>query len=289
MDVFISYAREDRAHAEHIAHGLSALGLEPFWDTDIPPGQTWADYIEAKLAACKAAIVLWSAHSVKSQWVREEARIARDRSQLIPVLLEQVQPPFGFGEVQAADLTGWTGDYNDPRWVRFSQAVQNVAARAPNPRAAPLHSTTPTPQPAAQAYSAGAAHNESASSPIGYIQNCLRLYADGRGRARRAEYGWFILFYVAVLLTLATIDAMLFGFTYEGTPNYVVTWLVLGLLPAAVSAASRRLHDLNLSGWLAIVTVIPYLGWLAILALIFAPSKDAANAYGPNPKASAAV
>ena len=101
-DVFISYAREDRARAEQIARGLALLGLESFWDTDIPPGQTWADFIEAKLSQCKAVVVLWSEHSTKSQWVREEARMGRDKSRLIPVRLDASAPPFGFGEVQAA-------------------------------------------------------------------------------------------------------------------------------------------------------------------------------------------
>ena len=55
-DVFISYAREDEAPAARIAQGLEAIGLDVFWDTEIPPGQTWADYIEAKLSACKAVV-----------------------------------------------------------------------------------------------------------------------------------------------------------------------------------------------------------------------------------------
>ena len=66
-DVFVSYAREDNAKAEQIARGLQSMGLEVFWDTEIPPGQTWADYIEGKLSACKAVIVLWSSHSTGSR------------------------------------------------------------------------------------------------------------------------------------------------------------------------------------------------------------------------------
>ena len=76
-DVFISYAREDSAQAERIARGLEAAGLSAFWDNEIPPGQTWADYIETKLNQCAVAVVLWSEHSTKSQWVREEARMGQ--------------------------------------------------------------------------------------------------------------------------------------------------------------------------------------------------------------------
>ena len=132
-DVFLSYAREDAARAEQIARGLEAAGLDVFWDNEIPPGQTWADYIEQKLTQCKALIVLWSAHSVGSQWVREEARMGRDKSVLIPVMIDNVQPPFGFGEVQAANLSGWNGAPDDANWRRFVDAVSSFAKGGPRP------------------------------------------------------------------------------------------------------------------------------------------------------------
>ncbi len=140
-DIFISYAREDRARAEQVAQGLEGAGLDVFWDNEIPPGQTWADYIETKLAQCKALIVLWSEHSTKSQWVREEARLGRDKGVLIPVMIDGSQAPFGFGEVQAANLAAWTGAEDHPDWRRFVDAVKsaanNPAPRAP-PQAAPM-------------------------------------------------------------------------------------------------------------------------------------------------------
>ena len=50
-DGFLSSAREDAARAEQIARGLEAAGLNVFWDNEIPPGQTWADYIEQNWSA----------------------------------------------------------------------------------------------------------------------------------------------------------------------------------------------------------------------------------------------
>ncbi len=145
-DVFISYAREDRPRAEQIAQGLAAAGLECFWDTEIPPGQTWADYIEDKLTHCKALIVLWSEHSTKSQWVREEARLGRDKGVLIPVMIDASQAPFGFGEVQAANLSNWRGDGADADWRRFVAAVTNAAGASAKPQAA---MRPPAPMPRA--------------------------------------------------------------------------------------------------------------------------------------------
>lgn len=144
-DVFVSYAREDRARAEQVANGLIAAGLEVFWDNEIPPGQTWADYIESKLAQCKVLIVLWSETSTKSQWVREEARLGRDRGLLIPAMIDASQAPFGFGEVQAANLADWRGDADNPNWRRFVEAVRAAASREAPVRPAPM---TPPRDPA---------------------------------------------------------------------------------------------------------------------------------------------
>jgi|CXWL01.1.fsa_nt_gi hypothetical protein len=142
-DVFLSYAREDRARAEQVALGLNALGLEVFWDSEIPPGTTWADYIEQKLAQCKALIVLWSEHSAKSQWVREEARLGRDKGVLIPAMLDATPAPFGFGEVQGADLSNWSGDQEHPDWRRFVEAVRAASQRQAPPRPQPGMSAPP--------------------------------------------------------------------------------------------------------------------------------------------------
>jgi uncharacterized membrane protein YhaH (DUF805 family) len=267
------------------------MGLDVFWDNEIPPGQTWADYIESKLTACKVVIVLWSANSTKSQWVREEARMGRDRAKLIPVMIDGSAAPFGFGEVQAGDLSGWNGEASHGGWQRFSQAVyaavNGSATPAPPAAAAPAYAPPPALQPA----NAPPPHSAAAtvqSSPIGYIMKCLRLYAEGKGRARRSEYGWFFAFLFVVTFVAGFLDALLFGIDpYTGMANtYILTLIAtFGLIVPAVAAASRRAHDFGQSGWLAALTVIPYLGILAALAFIFIPGQSGANAHGPDPKA----
>ncbi|GAN00400.1 hypothetical protein U91I_04066 [alpha proteobacterium U9-1i] len=143
-DVFLSYAREDSARAAQVANALQAAGIDVFWDSEIPPGQTWADYIETKLSQCKALIVLWSEHSTKSQWVREEARMGRDKGVLIPAMIDSSQSPFGFGEVQAANLASWNGEAEHPDWRRFLEAVRGATNR-------PASAASPRPQPAMSA------------------------------------------------------------------------------------------------------------------------------------------
>jgi hypothetical protein len=128
-DVFLSYSREDSDAAGRIAHQLEAEGMAVFWDKEIPPGVSWADYLQDKLTSAKCVIVLWSAASVGSQWVREEARIGRDAAKLLPVFLDTSAPPFGFGEVQSASLSGWNGEPHSEDWRRLAEAVRAAVSR----------------------------------------------------------------------------------------------------------------------------------------------------------------
>ncbi|MFT3729531.1 MAG: TIR domain-containing protein [Terricaulis sp.] len=290
-DVFISYGREDRVRAEQIARGLSMLGLEAFWDTDIPPGQTWADYIEAKLAQCSAVVVLWSETSTKSQWVREEARMGRDKSKLIPVRLDGSTPPFGFGEVQAADLSTWHGEAGHPDWKRFSQAVYAAVrgADAPLPH---VQQTPPPPQHFTQqpAWQASAAQPVS-DTPVALVQNALRMYVNGKGRARPKELGWFIVFYLICVFVAYFADISTSGIEAlaSGAANYVFLTLVyFAFICPFISLMSRRLHDTGQSGWVAALAVIPLVGAVMALVYVFIAGQPGDNQYGPDPKAGRA-
>jgi uncharacterized membrane protein YhaH (DUF805 family) len=324
-DVFISYAREDAGQAERVARGLEAMGLTVFWDNEIPPGQTWADYIETKLNQCAAAIVLWSEHSTKSQWVREEARMGR--SKLIPARLDASEAPFGFGDVQAADLSHWNGDLNHPQWTRFANAVFAKARGAPAPETPPQPQqqagggqTSPpqpqqtggwqTPPPSHQqsgwSNEGGAQASGAELSPIAYVQKCFRLYIDGKGRARRREYWWWIAFSFVASLIAGLID-LAFGFNqYTMQPNSQILSMIVGLalLAPSVSVMSRRLHDAGQNGWLAaapiavsllggmlgpIGVLFQLLGLAGMIVIGVLPGNPGPNQYGPDPKAAAGV
>jgi TolB-like protein len=69
-----------------------------------------AQEIERELDAARAVIVLWSAQSLGSEWVRDEAEQAREQNKLIPVRLGELQIPLGFRQTQALDFAGWNGD-----------------------------------------------------------------------------------------------------------------------------------------------------------------------------------
>ena len=108
-DIFLSYNEKDRAQARRVALMLESAGWTVWWDRRIPAGETWRSVLEDALENMRCMVVLWSSHSIESEWVCEEASEGRRLGKLIPIMIEAVRPPAGFREIQAADLTNWDG------------------------------------------------------------------------------------------------------------------------------------------------------------------------------------
>ena len=108
-DVFISYAREDRKRVEQIHALLEAERVSSWFDVEISAGERFADRTAKELASAKAVVVIWSKHSLKSDWVADEAGEARDTGRLAPISLDGSVPPLGFRQFQCVDFSGWTG------------------------------------------------------------------------------------------------------------------------------------------------------------------------------------
>jgi len=98
------------------------------------------------------------------------------------------------------------------------------------------------------------------------ITTCFRKYADFSGRASRSEYWWFMLFYFlasAACSMLGQIAAGLFS---------------LAMLLPMLSAASRRLHDTNRSGWWQLIALLPIIGFIVLIVFLCERSRPAETA-----------
>ena len=124
--IFLSYAREDRERAKVLAKALEDHGWTVWWDPQIPPGKTFVEVIKSALEEAKCAVVLWSKYSVKSEWVQEEAIIAKRRGILVPAKLDDIDPPLGFGLVQSADLKNWEGEKTHPDFAGLVGAISDI-------------------------------------------------------------------------------------------------------------------------------------------------------------------
>lgn len=91
------------------------------------------------------------------------------------------------------------------------------------------------------------------------VKNCFKKYATFSGRASRSEFWYFILF---IILTIIT--AFFLAYIERKFLLYLSSLTALTLLPF-FAVLTRRLHDLDISGWWLIKTLI-YL----IIIMLFA-------------------
>lgn len=112
--IFLSYAKEDRAYIENIYQRLKKEGYKPWLDSvDLLPGQHWEIEIPNALRSSDFIIVFFSSISISKQgYVQKEFKLALeildtlpdDRICIIPVRLDDCIIPDKFRNIQVCDL-----------------------------------------------------------------------------------------------------------------------------------------------------------------------------------------
>lgn len=133
-DVFVSYKAEDRKRVAPLIQALETDGLSVWWDAHIGGGDEWRDQIQRELDNSKCVIVVWSKRSIgpDGHFVRDEATRAQRRHAYLPVRIDKVDPPLGFGETQALPLTGWHGERSDAKYQAVLAAVRHILGVEPS-------------------------------------------------------------------------------------------------------------------------------------------------------------
>ncbi|MBC7768028.1 MAG: toll/interleukin-1 receptor domain-containing protein [Phycisphaerales bacterium] len=129
-DVFISYKKERRAHAERLAIILEAHGFEVWWDHDLLPAAQFDTQIESELDGAAAAVVLWCSGAIQSKFVKSECRRADRSNKLVQTHLEDVSAPIGLDQDQSLSLIGWTGAPEAPAVRRLIVTVSRLTGRS---------------------------------------------------------------------------------------------------------------------------------------------------------------
>jgi Flp pilus assembly protein TadD len=106
-DIFVSYASEDHDRVAKLVTILEAEGWQVWWDRDLVIGPEFDEAIEKALTKASCVLVAWSKHAIKSRWVRDEANEGSERDVLVPIVIDDIQPPLGFRSAQTARLVGW--------------------------------------------------------------------------------------------------------------------------------------------------------------------------------------
>ena len=136
-DVFVSYARPNEPVADRVAEALRAQGYEVWRDDELPAHRAYAEVIEERLNNAKAVVVLWSADSARSDWVRAEADSARASGKLIQATVDGTVPPMPFNQIQCADLSDWRGGEDSAGWRKLNASLEELASGAQPKQPAP--------------------------------------------------------------------------------------------------------------------------------------------------------
>ena len=126
---------------------------------------------------------------------------------------------------------------------------------------------------------------------------CIKNYTLFTGRASRTEFWYFLLYWAIFYVIIIAIDRVLglnfiklkalpfseyipLANLYEDVGLLTVLYRPLTILPS-LAVISRRLHDINRSGWWCLMCVTP----LVIILIIFLCKKsdESENQFGPEP------
>src|SRR5690348_4713011 len=129
-DVFVSYARADKARVAPLVAAIEAKGWSVWWDPEISPGREFDDEIDVELQAAKSVLVVWTPTSVVSRWVRGEARDAAERGLLVPVRFDQARLPIDVRAIHTTDLDDWNADPANPSAQECLNALAAMIARS---------------------------------------------------------------------------------------------------------------------------------------------------------------
>lgn len=100
------------------------------------------------------------------------------------------------------------------------------------------------------------------------IRVCFEKYATFEGRASRSEFWWFVLFLVLVSIACSIVS------------DWISLAFSLATLVPAIAVTARRLHDVDKSGWMQLIGLIPIVGWILVIVWCAQVGKEP-NRYGP--------
>ena len=97
---------------------------------------------------------------------------------------------------------------------------------------------------------------------IDSIKTCFSKYADFTGRASRSEFWWWALFTIIASISLSVISDKL-----------PLLFSLATLIPY-IAVTTRRLHDIDKSGWMQLVGLIPIIGWIIMIVWLASAPKS---------------
>jgi uncharacterized membrane protein YhaH (DUF805 family) len=110
------------------------------------------------------------------------------------------------------------------------------------------------------------------------VGKCYRKYFVFGGRASRSEYWWcFVAAFLFAwpLLLSETADGSLFTIL-----SFIYFILTLSVVIPLLAAWTRRMHDVDRSGWNWLFIFAPIFGWILLFRWATKEGSQEANKYG---------
>lgn len=121
---------------------------------------------------------------------------------------------------------------------------------------------------------------------FGYFDTMLR-YFEFAGRSSRTQYWMYTLVSVVLVAVALYVDIAVLGYFRPGVSGFgpLTLFCVFIHIVPNITVTVRRLHDSGHSGWWYWICLVPFIGSLWLLALMFfGPDGYGANAYGDDPR-----
>ena len=131
------------------------------------------------------------------------------------------------------------------------------------------------------------------------VAACFRKFAAFGGRGERAEFWYWVVFYLLAIFVLTIVDIIVVGVS----TGPFSTFATAALLLPTVAAMSRRLHDTDRTAWWIVLPAAPLIiviliaspilavlavaaalvGFVILLMMASAPGTAGPNRFGPEP------
>ncbi len=108
------------------------------------------------------------------------------------------------------------------------------------------------------------------------VRTCFTKYADFTGCAKRPELWWWVLFVVLVSIGLGMVSQVLSGL------------FSLATLVPSIAVTTRRLHDIDRSGWWQLISLVPLIGVIILIVWCVQEGKPNRFSQAAAPAAPAA-
>ncbi|MEQ9643620.1 MAG: DUF805 domain-containing protein [Alphaproteobacteria bacterium] len=120
------------------------------------------------------------------------------------------------------------------------------------------------------------------------------------GRRNRKSYLFFLLGVIAIEIVLTAVfgaaGGLAGGMMDDGAAanpdaaggmaigmTVVLGVIFLVVVVMSIAVGAQRCRDFGWTGWAMLLVLVPFIGWIFALALIFIPGNQGPNKYGPDP------